>query len=258
MNLYAAQLFLLLVTLQLPGQSIYSLRIVSEGSPAACDDRNSLLCAEPRWLPERAAWVRPERIAEGAQRYGVVANELAAVSTWASGTAAPEGWPPLPERRWRGTSEELAQALAVVLVHEAGVAREDVHSGLTAYSRDDTARGDGGRSWCLTQQQMGRSPTARRRYPVDRWEARHLVGTDAASTRRCLIVGADVLASAAERCRRQRDPSSACLFAQYGGGGVRKDDKRVKARVATLAKVRRIWTELEGWQGNCRTCDEDP
>lgn len=233
----------IMLALQAPGASIYSLAHVAPDAPASCPDATSLLCARPRWLAARGAWVRPETAAEGTARYQVIAGELAAVAEWATGPGA-DGWPELPERRWRGGAEPLARALVVVAYHESGF-REDVHAGLSAFDGQDTARGDGSRSWCLIQRQLGLSANATSRYPHPRWAAGELVGTNAAATRRCLIVGADVLASAQDRCRRQYDPSPACLIANYGGGGVTKNDKRVRGRVATLQRVERLWRALK-------------
>jgi hypothetical protein len=155
-------------------------------------------------------------------------------------------WPALPRFRWRGSGPKpLAQRLIMFAYHESGW-REDVHAGQSAFDRsEDTSKGDQGESWCLTQQRMGKSPMARRRYPEDRYQARELVGVDPESTRRCLIVGADVIASAAERCRRQGDPSMACLVSQYAGGSLPTSAPAVKRRVATLNKVDALWRAEE-------------
>ena len=208
-----------MLALQAPGLSLHSLSEVAEDEGRACLDA-SPLCAEPQWDAGRRAWVRPETPGEGLARYRTIAEAVATiVAEVDAGAAGAPAWP-------AGRGAELGRYLVTVAYHESGF-REDVHSGIGRH-----ARGDAGRSWCLVQRLLGASGRER---TSRGWRARELVGCDAAATRRCLLTGADVLASARLRCGAERG-TAYCVLAAYGGVWWSRDP-RIRARAATLGKL---------------------
>jgi len=194
-----------MMALQPPGQSVYSQVVVSgPGAPRGCDDPGSLLCAPPRWSPSRDAWTRPETVAEGWARYRIIARAVT--------------------RETRG--EPLLRRLVLtVTYHESGW-RRDVHEGSNHLVR--TALEDRGRSWCLGQHLLG---TRSRR-------GRSLVGVSTMATQRCVAATASALRHAVDVCSARLIGGPTCWFSTYGG--VAHPGPRIRARVATLARIERL------------------
>ena len=239
-----------------PGKSLYSQTVVPAGSPAACSNQASLLCAEPRANPAwSGALTRPETREEGLVRYVQIArliHEVADASTWTPASApgcepprvlrwqnASEGCAAAHRARpWAGTADELVRYLLTVTAHESGW-RLDVMSG-----RGERARGDCDgakpatcKSICLGQiMRTRRGWTSQRGYS---WES--LAGTDDASVRRCLETVADYLGTARAVCTSPYGPvvtGPACIFRSYGG--VRSaGDRRIGERAQTYARFGR-------------------
>jgi hypothetical protein len=65
-----------LLSLQAPGQSIYSQIVVPEGAPAPCADEYSLLCLPPKWSEAHQGYTRAETWSEGLARYVTIAHAI--------------------------------------------------------------------------------------------------------------------------------------------------------------------------------------
>lgn len=104
-----------------------------------------------------------------------------------------------PPACWRWSTADLAWAGLVITWWESGRWRVEVHDG--------TRRGDAGRSVCLAQIHDG---------------GEELVGTDLASTRRCIRTAYEHLARHARRCLpKDAEPSPwhmAAVFTGFGTG----------------------------------------
>lgn len=197
----------LMLAIMPPGKTIYSQVEVPEGSPRACTEA-TLLCAEPRFDRELSVWLRPETAEEGLLRYWTIARAV-------SDTAQ---------------DDDMARLMLAVTFHESGW-RRDVHSGIGNF-----ARGDRGKSWCLGQIMLGESG---RKTVKQGWSARELVGLDLESTKRCLTVAGDHLERSRMACRKGKvEQGPGCEFAVYGGGGLPVNDRRLRERAATLARLR--------------------
>lgn len=224
-----------MVELQPPGQSLYSMVVVAREDPPACDDGASLLCAAPQWSWRLDGWVRPETPKEGLLRYEVIAQVIADIaSSVDAGAIDAPSWIP-------GLGFELAMFLIVVSYHEGGwrldVQRGDNHGG------SPTIHEDKGRSWCHVQRWVGRDGRKRITAPVDRgWRALDLIGVDAEATSRCYVTGADVLGWARGWCARRKRYASACTFARYGGEKCSETNPAVLDRVKTFRRVRDLMT----------------
>jgi hypothetical protein len=244
----------LMVVLQPPGRSIYSLTEVPEGSPPACNDATKLLCAKPIFDPARNAWIRPETYDEALARYWTIAQAIAIVAentTWKAtaectrppnvrvisryglkGTACERA---AHDRPWSGATEELARYLVTVSYHESGF-RRDVHSGIGKFSK-----GDEGRSWCLGQIMLGASGQGK---TARGYVATAIVGVDTESTHRCLQTMADQLARARAYCTSSYGPGDAgpsCVTAVYGGSALLATTPVIRTRVITYRKIYEIW-----------------
>lgn len=223
----------LMVSFATPGQSIYSQTVVPADSGRACDNKASLLCAEPKANP---AWggqfTRPETPAEGLVRYTQIArivDQVATDSTWIPVKGCPPPrvvrWQKTSDRckalhksrPWPGTADELKRYMLTIISHEGGH-RRDVHSG-----RGDFARGDCSsknprscRSTCLGQvMRTRRNWKSQRGYS---WQS--LTGLDDDATRRCLETVSDYLGTAKAVCTSQYGPPThgpRCLYRVYGG-----------------------------------------
>jgi hypothetical protein len=248
----------LMLVLQPPGRSVYSLVEVPEGSPPACDDATNLLCAAPKLDPSRGVWVRPETRAEGAARYWTIAQEIAAVAeatTWQPTAECPKrptvrvvggfGDPrnacerAALERPWTGKAEELARYLVTVSFHESGF-RRDVHSGIGNY-----ARGDNGKSWCLGQIMLG---TSGRGKTSRGFVASSIVGIDPEPTRRCLQTAADKLALSRAFCASPYGPGDVgppCVTAVYGGSALLATTSIIRKRAITYRRLVDSWKSAE-------------
>lgn len=248
----------LMVVLQPPGRSIYSLVEVAEGSPSACSDATSLLCAAPILDVERGAWVRPETRDEGIARYWTIAQEIAAVAdrtTWKATAECPKrpsvrvvggfGDPKnaceraAVERPWTGSAEELARYLVTVSFHESGF-RRDVHSGIGKF-----ARGDNGKSWCLGQIMLG---TSGRGKTTRGFAASSIVGVEAEPTRRCLQTAADKLALSRAFCVSPYGPGDVgppCVTAVYGGSALLATTPIIRKRAVTYRRLVDGWSTAE-------------
>lgn len=213
----APKILAIMLSMMTPGGSAYSRTVVAKGAVTACPSHlspASPLCAAPRWSPAWGAYTRAESRTEALKRWHGIAQQIAAVSS-------------RPPKGWRGSPDLLARYIIAITRNESGW-RKDVHAGIGPRSL-----GDGGRSGCL-----GQVMRTRRGWRSPRGYQWHsLMGTDEASTRRCLETVADYLAHASKRvCGQAMRP--ACLFSAYGGG-VKARDPRIVARVATLAATYR-------------------
>lgn len=195
-----------------PGKSIYSVVEVPEGSPPACDDEYSLLCREPRWDPDREAWVRPETFEEGLQRYWTIARAISEVG--------------------KG-NEAGTRYLIAVTRHESGW-RRDVHEGVGKWSR-----GDQGRSWCLGQLMVGRSPNSK---ALAGYRAKDLVGTSYEATKRCLTAVRAGLSRAMRACGANND---VCVFSTYGGTTLGMKHKGIRDRVGSFRNLLGLRVDLD-------------
>jgi hypothetical protein len=165
-------------------------------------------------VPLRAQSHRGEDESAARERYQCIAH---AVSKEAAGDQALEAF------------------LLSVAKHESDYSL-DVHEG--------KRRGDGGRSYGLFQHQMppGGAHDKYIRIPnhPKKWRAKDIVGTDEASTRRAVWTAAWVLRPKIKACHGNAE----CVFKSYGGLGRGKMKpevkKRIKARVSTYFKVRRL------------------
>lgn len=239
----------LMIAFAPPGQSLYSQVVVPDGTGPACDDKASLLCADPKPHPHwDGLLTRPETREEALVRYAQIASLIAEVadnSTWRrdrvpDGCPSPVRLPAIlaPERcqpamrsmPWGGSASELARYTLTVTAHESGF-RRDVHAG-----RGANARGDRGLSTCLGQiLRPRRDWRSARGYT---WES--LTGLDDGSTRRCLETVADYLGHAYAYCVGPASPAmprEACILATYGG--VRTLDRRIRERMATYLRFGR-------------------
>jgi len=117
---------------------------------------------------------------------------------------------------------EMELYLTATTFHESGW-KLPVHDG--------TKRGDGGRSWCLGQILLGRNSP----------RGMELVGTDPASTERCLETSARYLRHGTVVCRGWDDP--ACIWKVYGGVKSAMDP-RIQRRVTTYRKLKRLRCKL--------------
>jgi hypothetical protein len=244
----------LMLILQPPGRSIYSLVEVPEGSPPACDDATNLLCSAPVFDASRGAWVRPEARDEGIVRYWTIAQEIATVAeatTWQPTAECPKrpsvrvvggfGDPKNAceraalERPWSGKPEELARYLVVVSFHESGW-RRDVHSGIGKFSK-----GDHGKSWCLGQIMLGESGRAK---TTRGFQARSIVGVEPEPTRRCLQTAADKLALSRAFCASPYGPGDvgpSCVTAVYGGSALLATSPIIRKRAITYRRLIDSW-----------------
>lgn len=245
----------LMLVLQPPGRSIYSLVEVPEGSPPACNDTTALLCAAPVFDATRSAWVRPETRNEALARYWTIAQGIAAVAEATTWEPTPE-CPRRPsvrvvggfgdpkntceraalERPWTGKTEELARYLVTVSFHESGF-RRDVHSGIGKFSK-----GDNGKSWCLGQIMLG---TSGRGKTTRGFLATTIVGVDAEPTRRCLQTAADKLALSRAFCASPYGPGDVgppCVTAVYGGSALLASTSIIRKRAITYRRL------VDGWK----------
>lgn len=233
----AAMLFL-----QAPGKSIYSQVVVPEHSPRPCDNSYHLLCAPPHYSTHHDGWTVAESYEQGLVRYADIARAADRV---------------IARSRWETDRPTLYRLLLTAVQHESGF-RRDIHSGIGPAGE---ARGDcrwrkvkrGGReikvavpgscrSVCLIQRMLPRGQKT-----AEGWSREDLMGLDARSTERCLTVGVRILDNAFSWCsKRGPRPLIGCVFQQYGGGGVRMDDGRIRARIGTYRKLRNAPVVIDG------------
>lgn len=237
MNFYepilAAMLFL-----QPAGKSIYSQVVVSEDTPRPCDNDYHLLCRPPRYSEHHQGWVVAESYEQGLQRYADIARVADKV---------------LARSRWTTPRPTLYRLLLAGVYHESGF-RRDIHSGVGPAARGDCKwrkvkkgskevkeRIPGScRSVCLIQRLLPRGQKT-----AEGWTRDDLMGTDDASTERCLTLGVRILDNGYAWCsRRGPRPLVACVFQQYAGGRLHMSDRRIQARVATYHKLLSAPTQL--------------
>lgn len=189
MNGAEAILALMLAVGPKPGGSIYSQTVVTQDAGPGCDNKASLLCAEPVWSGYWKALVRPETKDEAIVRYWTIARAI--------------------DDATQGANAYLRPYILTVTEQESGW-RKDVHSGVGPW-----ARGDKDFSWGLGQ--IYSTPDGEK--IVDKhfqWKAKDIVGTDYNATRRCTEVISKRLKSAHGACRGIRE-KQLCVFAAYGG-----------------------------------------
>jgi hypothetical protein len=162
-----------------PGASPYS-RVPASGP----DDRGCAACPSPR-RAKGGGWMRRENAVEGLKRYAMIAESIA---------DEVEG------------DEQLARVMVVTVWGESGF-RRDIHSG--------ALRGDGGRSWGLTQIKIGRRPT-QRLYRFKGLVARDLVGVTRRNTDNAIHVGATFMRRALKGCGKWA--RAECWWSHYSGG----------------------------------------
>lgn len=152
-------------------------------------------------VPPKRQEINKESEADARARYAVIAG---AIATEAKG------------------DKTLARYLLTIVRHESSFVR-GVHSG--------KLRGDAGKAVCVAQLLVGRG--------TDRFTGRfahQLVGTSPAATARCINTAAAYVRFARRRCKTG---GPACVFQVYGGVR-RASDPRIRARVNTYAKLRRL------------------
>lgn len=221
----------LLLSLQAPGRSPHA-KIFIEACDATCQERPRcdepvLWCHPPKWSRRHERFYRYETWAEGVARYA----GIAAITVQVAAEAKREG-------RWLGSERALERLLATVMAHESGL-RRDVHEGRTRGDCDYTTIGGertviagSCKSHCLGQVQVIGDDRTARGYTAD-----DLVGTDHASTRRCLETVSDLLAGAHKACVAQRNGKvatyPACTMGIYGGVASWRSDPRIAKRAKT-------------------------
>lgn len=205
---------------------VYQL-VTDATAPPQCAQPKNPACRRVRFNGELGRYERPETFREGLARYWQV-SQLAAQHAHGD--------------------RDLLDLMFVVVLHESGNARRDVHEGTNHRpSRRRTKHEDGGRSWCLGQFMAGVSPrsqvamTRKRRI-----RAGELVGLDDDSTSRCLAVMADHLGAHLDRCKDRNGGkvAPACVFTSYAGTGISSDHPLMRARVGTWQRVQRTKLEL--------------
>lgn len=221
--------------LMAPGKSVYSQVVVAPEAPRPCDDAYSLLCSPPHWSEAHGAFTVAESYEQGLARYATIARAAAEV---------------VSDQRWSSPRGTLWKYLVTFIYAESGF-RRDVHEGLGSAASGDcdwrtVKRGNNEvreripgscRSHCLAQIQLG-PMHSRARTRVEGYGPRDLVGTDLASTKRCLEVATRVIDGALFHCSRwARGPVAACVVNQYGGGLISMKDKRVRERIRWLNKL---------------------
>jgi len=215
-----------LQTFDVDGTAVQAYRELSGAAPHACSQAGNPACRRPRLNPELKRWERPETWAEGLLRYWQIAQHAGALS---------------------GGDRAVLDYTYVILRHESGNGRRDVHEGTNHRPfRRSTKFEDGGRSWCLGQVMVTRHPGSKlpdKKF-ADR-KAGELVGLDDAATQLCLGVVTDRVARIIRRCGRDgRAVTPACVFLGYAGSVESADHPLIRARIATYFKVRRTKTVL--------------
>lgn len=248
-----ATILALMIAFAQPGQSLYSQTVVAEDSGRACDNKMSLLCAEPKANPAwSGSFTRPETRDEALVRYRQIArliDEVAIASTWSQidGCKKPHvsrwGKGPSAEckahhvaRPWPGKADVLKRYMLTIVSHESAY-RADVHAGRGNWSRGDCTDSKNPRtcrSSCL-----GQIMRTRRKWRSPRgytWGSLAGLGDDA--TRRCLRTVADYLGHAKAVCSSPYGPAvygPACAFRVYGGV-TSPNHPRIAERVVTYRR----------------------
>ena len=196
-----------------------------EAAPYACTQAGNPVCRRPRHNRVLKRWERPETWREGLDRYWQISRMAAKVT--------------------KGDTQ-LAEFLYVVVLHESGNGRRDVHSGENHRPfRRRTIHEDAGRSWGLTQVMISRHPgSAVPMREHDNWAAEDLVGLDDASTTRGLTVAATRLRQIIHRCSKRGPVTPACVFVGYAGTSIKSTHPLMRARIHTHAKVMGASREL--------------
>ena len=167
-------------------------------------------------VPPKRQEINGEKEADAKERYSVIAQAIADES--------------------KG-DHDVARFLTTVVRHESSFARS-VHLG--------SKKGDGGKSWCLAQINIGTNPKAKTLFTW--YEARSLVGTEYPATRRCVHTAAEFIRMAMRMCKdkpRQSAERVRCVFLRYGG--VSKEAARlpwvrevIDARMATYGRLQKL------------------
>lgn len=190
----------------------------AEALPTQCAQAGNPWCRRVVFNQPLQRWQRPETFGEGLSRYTMIARAIQ--ETTGGG--------------------ELADYMTVIVRHESGF-RRDVHEGSNHKPfRRTTKLEDSGRSWCLGQVMIARSPSTI--VPIHEhkdWTARELVGVTPAATTRCLTVVATRLRKIARRCSRggSRPIAPACMFLGYAGTDIKPTHPFIRARLASFAKL---------------------
>lgn len=211
----------------------YELLDPGDKRPAACDQGGNPHCDRPHRNPHTKRWERAETFREGLARYWQISQHAGAIAT----------------------SLEQLEYMYVIVKHESGNGRRDVHEGSNhrcdkrkpdRVCRRKTKLEDAGKSWCLAQVMATRHPGTK--IPDKDWSDRRvgeLVGIDDASTQLCIGLLADRVRRIMKRCgRKGRAVTPACVFLGYAGSVKDADHPLIAARIASHAKVRRANREL--------------
>lgn len=201
------------------GRKVKAYQLVGAEPPPQCAQPQNPACRAPRLDPELKRWQRPETFDEGLRRYWQIARIAGDL---------------VRDRA------ELGYVFTIVR-HESGL-RRDVHEGTNHRPhRLSTIHEDAGRSWCLGQIMVSRSP--RGRLPEKRYHKRtagELVGLDDAATRRCLEVVTTRVRGIMRHCAKRSGGKvyPSCVFTSYAGTAIRATHPLIRARLGTHAKVR--------------------
>ena len=218
-----------MITEVVDGKPIKAYRVLEPDvvPPTECAQPRNPACVRPRFDPDLQRWHRPETWAEGLERYWLISRAFADAA---------------------GDDKRLLKYAYVVMRHESGNGRRDVHEGTNHRPwRRKTIHEDGGRAWCLGQIYGTRSPMTRIPIMATRYEGRTLgeaVGVDYAPTRFCAQIVTDVLRTVIRGCGRRKQVTPQCVFMGYGGGFLRSSHPFIRARIATYNRLKDVPTEL--------------
>lgn len=214
---------------EVDGEKVRAFDFVPAGeeAPTQCAQPKNAACSRPRLNGKTKRWERVETWREGLGRYWQISKAAAAVT--------------------KG-DELLGRYLYVVVKHESGNGRRDVHEGSNhkcERPRDDrpcryrTIHEDTGRSWGLGQVMVARSPrTVLPLHAFKEWRARDLVGLTDEATVRSLTVPAFRLRKLIKRCgRKGRTVTPACVFVGYAGTKIKASHPLMRARIATFNRL---------------------
>lgn len=214
-------------TFEVDGQKVSAYRTIDKDDDAdvkrdyACKQAGNPACRKPRYDKTLKRWQRPETWSEGLKRYWQISQHAGAVAE----------------------SRAALEFLYVIVKHESGNGRRDVHEGTNHRPyRRRTKHEDAGKSWCLGQIMLTRHPGTN--LPDAKFkerEAGDLVGLDDAATQLCLGVVADRVHRIMRRCKkRSKVVTPACVFLGYAGSVESADHPLIKERIASWMKVKRL------------------
>ncbi|MBW2672287.1 MAG: hypothetical protein JRD89_02575 [Deltaproteobacteria bacterium] len=258
-------ILMIMLALQPAGRSIYSQTVVQPDAGPGCEQKNSLLCAEPLPNPQwDGQHTRPETAAEGTERYRMIATVIhkvagemtwkahprcqpASVARWAKSKADTECAAAWRLRPWQGNTDKLIQYLLAVSFNESGF-RRDVHAGKGKMSRGDPDKQGRGQSWGLGQRKLGASGNGK---TTRGWTATQLVGLDEQSTERAIVTIVDGISRGRSACRSRLISSATgptCVFGIYGGIWAATGDERIILRVKTFHRIAELSKQFQAEQ----------